>query len=314
MKKYCFGVDVGGTTVKLGLFETEGTLLDKWEITTRTENGGENILTDISVSMNEKLAEKKIDISDVEGVGIGLPGPVLDDGTVLGCVNLGWGEFNVADKLSQAFHGIKVVAGNDANVAALGEAWVGSGRNYDDMVMVTLGTGVGGGIIIGGKIFTGYRGGAGEIGHIKVEDNEELTCGCGKKGCLEQYTSATGIVRLAKRYMAANNTTTKMADFGEDITAKDVLDLAKAGDEGAVAVMNKMGDYLGNALASIACVLNPQAFVIGGGVSKAGEALIAFFEGVYRNNSFSACSKADIVLAELGNDAGICGSAALIAK
>lgn len=314
MKKYCFGVDVGGTTVKLGLFETEGTLLDKWEITTRTENGGENILTDISASMDEKLTEKNIDISEVEGVGIGLPGPVLDDGTVLGCVNLGWGEFNVAEKLSQVFHNIKVIAGNDANVAALGEAWVGSGKNYDDMVMVTLGTGVGGGIIIGGKIFTGYRGGAGEIGHMKVEDNEELVCGCGKKGCLEQYTSATGIVRLAKRYVAANDTITKMTGFGEDITAKDVLDLAKEGDEGAVAVMNKMGDYLGNALASIACVLNPQAFVIGGGVSKAGKPLLDFFEGVYRNNSFSACSKADIVLAELGNDAGICGSAALIAK
>lgn len=314
MKKYCFGVDVGGTTVKIGLFETEGSLLDKWEIKTRIENSGENILQDISDSLDAKLAEKGIDVSEVEGVGIGLPGPVLDDGTVLGCVNLGWGKFNVAEKLTSLFHGIKVVAGNDANVAALGEAWMGSGKNYDDIVMITLGTGVGGGIIINGKIFTGYRGGAGEIGHIMVEESETLTCGCGKKGCLEQYTSATGIVRLAKRYMEANSDETKMRDFGENIESKDVLDVAKEGDEAAIKVMEQMGQYLGKAMASIAAVINPQAFVIGGGVSKAGEYLLTFFEPVFRKTCFSACAEADIVLAELGNDAGICGSAALIAK
>lgn len=158
MKKYCFGVDVGGTTVKVGLFTVEGQLLDKWEIITRTENNGENILFDICESLEAKLDEKSIDLDEVKGIGIGLPGPVLDDGTVLQCVNLGWGKFNVSEKMSEMFHGIEVKAGNDANVAALGEAWKGGGKDFDDIVMVTLGTGVGGGVILEGKILTGHNG------------------------------------------------------------------------------------------------------------------------------------------------------------
>jgi glucokinase len=314
MKKYCFGVDVGGTTVKIGLFETVGNLIDKWEIKTRTENFGENILGDICDSMDAKLVEKGISLDDIEGVGIGLPGPVLEDGTVLQCVNLGWGTFNVAEKLSEMFHGLKVKAGNDANVAALGEAWKGGGKDYNDIVMITLGTGVGGGVVLGGKIITGYNGGAGEIGHMHVNDEEELTCGCGRKGCLEQYTSATGVVRLAGRYMAATNQPTKMRDFGDDITAKDVFDLAKEGDVGANAVVAQMGDYLGKAMSSIAAVINPQAFIIGGGVSKAGQFLIDAIKGVYRETCFAACGDAAVHLAELGNDAGMYGSAALIVK
>ncbi len=314
MKKYCFGVDVGGTTVKIGLFETVGNLIDKWEIKTRTENFGENILSDICDSMDAKLVEKGISLDEIEGVGIGLPGPVLEDGTVLQCVNLGWGTFNVAEKMSEMFHGLKVKAGNDANVAALGEAWKGGGKDYDDIVMITLGTGVGGGVVLGGKIITGYNGGAGEIGHMHVNDEEELTCGCGRKGCLEQYTSATGVVRLAGRYMKATNQPSKMRDFGDSITAKDVFDLAKEGDEGANAVVAQMGDYLGKAMSSIAAVINPQAFIIGGGVSKAGQFLIDAIKGVYRETCFAACGDAAVHLAELGNDAGMYGSAALIVK
>ena len=268
MKKYCFGVDVGGTTVKVGLFTVEGQLLDKWEIITRTENNGENILFDICESLEAKLDEKSIDLDEVKGIGIGLPGPVLDDGTVLQCVNLGWGKFNVSEKMSEMFHGIEVKVGNDANVAALGEAWKGGGKNFDDIVMVTLGTGVGGGVILEGKILTGHNGAAGEIGHMHVEDSEELNCNCGGCGCLEQYASATGVVRLANRYIAKNSESTKMTEFGEDITAKDVFDLAKEGDKGAVAVVEQMSTYLGKAMASIATVVNPQAFIIGGGVSK----------------------------------------------
>lgn len=312
MKKYCFGVDVGGTTVKIGLFETEGILIDKWEIKTRTENFGENILGDICDSLDAKLVEKGISLDEIEGVGIGLPGPVLDDGTVLQCVNLGWGTFNVAEKLSAMFHDIKVKAGNDANVAALGEAWKGGGKDYDDIVMITLGTGVGGGVVIGGKIITGYNGGAGEIGHMNVEDGEKLQCNCGRKGCLEQYASATGVVRLAQRFMVATDADTKMRDFGDDITAKDVFDLAKAGDAGAIEVVAKMGTYLGKSMSSIAAVINPRAFIIGGGVSKAGQYLIDAIKGVYRETCFAACGDAAVHLAELGNDAGMYGSAALV--
>lgn len=314
MSKYCFGVDVGGTTVKIGLFEAEGALLDKWEITTRTENSGENILGDICDTLDAKLNEKNININDVEGIGIGLPGPVIGDGTVLQCVNLGWGKFNVEEKLSDMFHGVKVKAGNDANVAALGEAWKGGGKDYNDIIMITLGTGVGGGVIIDGKILTGYNGGAGEIGHMHVEDEETVPCNCGKCGCLEQYASATGVVRLAKRYMDANDEVTKMRDLGDEITAKDVFDLAKDGDKGAKEVVAKMGTYLGKAMSSVAAVTNPQAFIIGGGVSKAGNYLIDAVKDVYKETCFAACADAAVNLAELGNNAGIYGAAAMIMK
>ena len=314
MKNYCFGIDVGGTTVKLGLFNTAGELLDKWEITTRTENFGENILSDICEAMEAKLAEKEISLDDIEGVGIGLPGPITNDGTVLQCVNLGWGTFNVEEKLSEMFRGIKVKAGNDANVAALGEAWQGGGKDYDDIVMITLGTGVGGGVIINGKILTGYNGGAGEIGHMHVDDNETDSCNCGRKGCLEQFTSATGVVRLAKRLMNNTDKETKMREFGENITAKDVFDLAKEGDAGANEVVETMGTYLGTAMSHIAVVVNPQAFIIGGGVSKAGQFLIDAIKDKYRETCFAACGDAAVHLATLGNDAGMYGAAAMICK
>lgn len=314
MKNYCFGIDVGGTTVKLGLFSTAGELLDKWEITTRTENFGENILSDICEAMEAKLAEKEISLDDIEGVGIGLPGPITNDGTVLQCVNLGWGTFNVEEKLSEMFRGIKVKAGNDANVAALGEAWQGGGKDYDDIVMITLGTGVGGGVIINGKIITGYNGGAGEIGHMHVDDNETDSCNCGRKGCLEQFTSATGVVRLAKRLMNNTDKETKMREFGENITAKDVFDLAKEGDAGAKEVVETMGTYLGTAMSHIAVVVNPQAFIIGGGVSKAGQFLIDAIKDKYRETCFAACGDAAVHLATLGNDAGMYGAAAMICK
>lgn len=311
MKKYCFGIDVGGTTVKIGLFENE-VLTDKWEIKTNTENFGENILSDICDSVQGKVAEKGISLDEIEGLGIGLPGPVLDDGTVLQCVNLGWGTFNVSEKLSEMFYNVKVKAGNDANVAALGEAWKGGGKDYDDIVMITLGTGVGGGVVLGGKIVTGYNGGAGEIGHIHVEDGETELCGCGRTGCLEQYTSATGVVRLAKRYMAGNDNPTKMREFGDNITAKDVFDLAKEGDNGAEEIVKQMASYLGQSMSAIASVINPQAFIIGGGVSKAGKYLIDAIKVVYRESCFAACGDAAVHLAELGNDAGMYGAAALL--
>ena len=294
--------------------ETAGELLDKWEITTRTENFGENILSDICEAMEAKLAEKEISLDDIEGVGIGLPGPITNDGTVLQCVNLGWGTFNVEEKLSEMFRGIKVKAGNDANVAALGEAWQGGGKDYDDIVMITLGTGVGGGVIINGKILTGYNGGAGEIGHMHVDDNETDSCNCGRKGCLEQFTSATGVVRLAKRLMNNTDKETKMREFGENITAKDVFDLAKEGDAGANEVVETMGTYLGTAMSHIAVVVNPQAFIIGGGVSKAGQFLIDAIKDKYRETCFAACGDAAVHLATLGNDAGMYGAAAMICK
>ena len=313
MREYCFGVDVGGTTVKIGLIRTNGEIVEKWEIPSDTSNNGENILADICKSLDEKMEQWNMTPNDIEGVGIGLPGPVLSNGTVLNCVNLGWGTFNVSEKLSQMFHGVPVKADNDANVAALGEDWLGAGKEFDSIVMLTLGTGVGGGVVINNRIVQGFNGGAGEIGHITVNEDETEECGCGRKGCLEQYCSATGVVRLAKRYMETHGEPTKMRDMNP-LACRDVFNLAKEGDEASIEVVKQMSEYMGKGLGIVASVVNPQAFVIGGGVSKAGQYLIDNIEGYYRDNCFAPCSNAEVRLAELGNDAGIIGAAALVTR
>lgn len=305
MKKYGFGVDIGGTTCKIGFFETDGTLLDKWEIKTNTENSGASILDDVAAAVSGKLEKEGIRKEEVQGVGLGVPGPVSADGTVLKCVNLGWGVFNVAETLSGKL-GIPVKAGNDANVAALGETWQGGGKGCSNVVVVTLGTGVGGGIVVDGKVVAGANGAGGEIGHIMMNENETDTCGCGKKGCLEQYASATGIVRMAKQMLAEDNRTSTLRG-AEDITAKDIFDAAKAGDEIAKDLVEKLGKMLGTALANIACVVDPEVFVIGGGVSKAGAILLDVIQKYYKACTFHACRDARFELASLENDAGMYG-------
>ncbi len=310
MKNYGFGVDIGGTTVKLGLFRTDGELLDKWEIPTRKENGGSEILPDVAASIQAKLQEKGIDSADVQGVGVGVPGPVTPDGTVQRCVNLGWDVFNVEETLSK-LTGYPVKAGNDANVAALGEMWQGAGKGAKNIVMVTLGTGVGGGVIVDGHIVAGAAGAGGEIGHITVNEEETLVCGCGKKGCLEQYASATGVVTLTKRALAASDTPSSLRELSE-VTAKDTFDAAKAGDQLALDVLEQFGSVLGKGLANIACVVNPETFVIGGGVSKAGTIILDVVKKYYTPYTFHACQSAEFKLAELGNDAGIYGCVQMI--
>ena len=307
--KYVFGVDIGGTTVKLGFFDTEGNILEKWEIPTRKDLGGKYILPDIAESITDKLMEKGITKEEVVGVGVGVPGPVDADGVVFKAVNLGWDIFSVSNTLGDLIN-LPVKAGNDANVAALGEMWKGGGKGHDDLVAVTLGTGVGGGIIVQGKLLAGATGAGGEIGHIHVEDNEEDRCGCGKKGCLEQYGSATGIVRIANRVLAATDEASVLRK-GE-LTAKSVCDAAKAKDAVAVKVMEQFGAYLGRGLAAIACVVNPEVFVIGGGVSKAGEMLFDYIRPHYEKYVFHGSKNTKFALATLGNDAGIVGAARLV--
>lgn len=223
--KYIYGVDLGGTTVKMGLFDQEGNMLEKWEIVTRKENNGELILPDIAKAIADKNEEKSIDKSDIIGIGMGVPGPITEDGRVLKCANLGWGIFSVADELRKLTGVEKIKVGNDANVAALGEQWRGGGRGFDSIVMVTLGTGVGGGIILNGKILTGSNGAAGEIGHLLVNPHEKRTCGCGKKGCLEQYSSATGITRMSKEKLEQTDTPSELRQYDHPITG---LELFKA--------------------------------------------------------------------------------------
>lgn len=310
MSKVVFGVDLGGTTVKLGLFTPEGEVTEKWEIVTRKEESGKFILPDIAKSIKDKMAEKNITKEDVVGVGIGVPGPVDSEGVIYKAANLGWGVFSVKKELTDLLDGITVEAGNDANVAALGEMWRGGGKGYKDMVAVTLGTGVGGGVIIGGKIVTGSTGAGGEIGHIKVDENEKEVCGCGHTGCLEQFTSATGIVRLAKRRLAKDDKASVLRE-GE-VSAKTVFDAVKAGDELAIEVANQFGEYLGKGLAAVACVVNPEIFVIGGGVSKAGPVLLDYVKKPYQDIVFHGSKETKFALATLGNDAGIFGAAKLV--
>ena len=307
--KCCFGVDIGGTTVKMGLFEESGAIIDKWEITTDTSDEGKAILPNIAASIEKKLGEHELDKEDILGIGAGVPAPVTADGVVNGSANLGWNYKEVKKELEE-LTGLRAEIGNDANVAALGEMWKGGGAGEKNMIMVTLGTGVGGGVIIDGKMLVGQNGAGGEIGHLCVNYKETDKCGCGNRGCLEQYASATGIVRLAKKKLGQDLRPTCLNK--EDVTAKDVFDAVKEGDEIAKEIAAEFGTYLGHALANLAAVTDPAVFVIGGGVSKAGEVLISYIQKPYMERAFFANQNVRFTLATLGNDAGICRAAKLV--
>lgn len=310
--KYVFGVDIGGTTVKLGFFDESGKLLEKWEIPTDKTDGGKNIVPDVCASIKGRMSEKNITASDVLGVGVGAPGAVDDNGVMTGgAVNLGWGVLNLRELMEKELDGVKVVAANDANVAAFGEMTSGGGKGYKNVVAVTLGTGVGGGIILGGKLLAGWSGAAGEIGHMKVDDEETEKCNCGHTGCLEQFASATGIARLARKRLAEDDEPSVLRT-ADPLDAKAVFDAVKEGDEVAIDVAKKFGKYLGKGLANVADVVNPEIFVIGGGVSKAGDILIKYVEPEFRETVFPPCRGAKFALATLGNDAGIYGCAGMV--
>lgn len=310
MEQVCFGIDVGGTAVKVGMFNKEGSLLDKWDFSTRKTGDGKDILKDCARFIIDKMKELKLSEEQVLGVGIGIPGPVKDNGEVLMLANLGLANFNIEDEMKSLL-GLKVKAGNDANVAALGELWMGGGKGYRSIVLVTLGTGVGGGIIINGTVLAGSNGAGGEIGHIFVNEDEANACGCGKKGCLEQYASATGIVNLAKKRLSETTAASKLRFFPE-ISAKTVLDCAKAGDQIALEVVEKACYYLGMALSHVAQIIDPEVFVIGGGVSKAGAIITDTTKKYYNSKVMDALKDKEFKLATLGNDAGIYGAAKLI--
>ena len=304
--RYCFGVDIGGTTVKMGLFHFDGTLVEKWEIETRKENHGENILPDVAYSIQDKMKAHNLEKEDVLGVGVGIPAPVTDAGVVQATANLGWGYKEVKHEL-ETLVGISVKVGNDANVAALG-----GGFGHKNMIMVTLGTGVGGGIISNGHMVVGGHGAGGEIGHICVNYDETEKCGCGSRGCLEQYASATGIVRLAKRRLGKNDDATVLRN--EEVSAKTVFDAVKAGDMVAIEIAKEFGKYLGYALANLAAAADPEIIVIGGGVSKAGTILLDYITEPFKERVFFANKECRFELARLGNDAGIYGAAKLVLK
>ncbi len=304
--KYGFGVDLGGTTVKIAYFNENGDMLDQWEIPTVTENNGSQILPDIAASIRDYREKKGIRDADLLGIGIGVPGPVDGKGNVNRCVNLGWGVFNISKEL-EALTGLPVTAGNDANVAALGEYWKGGGQGCQSMVFVTLGTGVGGGIVIDGRLLHGAHGSGAEIGHMVLNRNETATCGCGKHGCVEQYCSATGIVRMAKLELAASQEPSVLRER-ESISCKDIFDAGKNGDKLALRVLDQYYAYMGEFLGNVCSVVNPEAVVLGGGVSKAGKVLLEGVEPYFKKYVFHAAANVKFTLAVLGNDAGAYGA------
>ena len=310
MEQFVFGIDIGGTSVKCGLFTADGTVKDKWEIPTDRAEGGKNVPKDIADSISAKCTELGIAKTQVAGVGLGVPGPVDEKGYVAHCPNLGWRDMNVNEVMTE-LTSVPAVAANDANVAALGEMWQGGGKGVKNMVLVTLGTGVGGGIIVEGKIVAGAFGAGGELGHMVMNPKEEVQCGCGGYGHLEQYASATGIVRMAKKRLGETTDASVLRTI-EPLTAKDIFDAAKSGDAMATELVEDLGEVLGRALSHVAAVTDPQAFVIGGGVSRAGEILTKTVERHYNKGIMKALQGQEFRLATLGNDAGIFGCAKMI--
>ena len=311
MRPYAFGVDIGGTTVKIGLFKTEGELLEKWEIPTRKENGGEQILPDVAASLKSCMEKRELTPDDVAGVGVAVPGPVRDQSFVERGVNIGWGNKEAAKEMSALLFDLPVKVCNDANAAALGELWRGGASKHNSVVMVTIGTAVGGGVVLDGKIVEGAFGAAGEIGHIPVMDGEEECCGCGKKGCLEQYASATGTVRIAGQLLEQSDAPSALRGI-DPLTAKDIYDAAKAGDALAEEAVDTVTRILGKALGAISCVVDPEAFVLGGGTSRAGEYLLERARRYFQMYAFPPSRNAEFYLAELGNDAGIYGAVKML--
>ena len=317
MSKKIIGIDLGGTSIKFAILTSEGEIQEKWSIKTNILDEGSHIVDDMIESILHRLDLLQLSAEDFIGIGMGSPGVVdREKGTVIGAYNLNWKTLQpVKDKIEKAT-GIPFYIDNDANVAALGERWMGAGENQPDVVFMTLGTGVGGGIVAEGKLLHGLAGAAGELGHITVDFDQPIQCTCGKKGCLETVASATGIVNLTRRYAdeyAGDAELKKLIDNGEDVNAKVVFDLAKEGDELAMIVYRNFARYLGIDCANIGSILNPSTIVIGGGVSAAGDFLLDGVRKVYEENSFPQVrTSTKLALATLGNDAGVIGAASLV--
>ncbi|WP_268912985.1 ROK family glucokinase [Lentilactobacillus sp. SPB1-3] len=315
MAKKLIGIDLGGTTTKFAFLDEQGNVLSKWRIITDITDEGSHIVPNMIKSIEDQMRREDYNSDDFIGIGMGTPGTVnRDEGTVVGAYNLNWKEVQpVRQQISGALK-LPIFIDNDANCAALGEFWKGAGNDADDVVFVTLGTGVGGGVVVDGHLAHGINGSAGEIGHICVEKNGFL-CTCGKRGCLEQYASATGVVNVAKD-TAANFTghsrIKELIDNDEDITSKLIFFLADNGDILANQIVNRVCSYLGLALSHIGNILNPENIIIGGGVSGAGNTLLQPTTRSFQENAFpSVRDSTRLKLAQLGNDAGVIGAASL---
>lgn len=311
MTKYAIGIDLGGRSAKFGLFTEDSKLISKSNIVTRIEEDGKYILTDIYDHILKIIDKYQLNEENLLGIGMGVPGSVLNQNFVSAAVNLGWKDVDLKDFFKDKFS-YKILADNDANVAALGESWQGAGKEFSSMIMVTLGTGVGGGIILDNKILSGVTGSAGEIGHMPIlETPISRTCGCGGNRCLELVASATGIEELANEYLFDNDEESILRRL-DTISAKDVFEAYKNGDKIASIIADKFFKYLGRGLAILGSVIDPQAFVLGGGVSNAGDILLDGVKKSYKAYAYSVVKDKEFRLATLGNDAGIYGAAKLV--
>ncbi|WP_088010972.1 ROK family glucokinase [Gottfriedia acidiceleris] len=317
MAKMIVGVDLGGTSIKLALLTNNGEFIDKWEVPTDKSDSGKHIPKTITIAIEQKLKQMNKTKEDIAGIGIGAPGSVrLEDGLIFAAVNLGWVNFPLKEILEKE-SGIPVIVDNDANIAAVGEMWKGAGNGAKDVVMVTLGTGVGGGVIVNGDVAHGISGSAGEIGHITVQLENGVLCNCGKTGCLETISSATGIARIANEKLQNTTKETVLKDMSNrsPITAKDVFEAYSNGDEVAEEIVNHVMRYLALVLAGVGNTLNPENIIIGGGVSNAGELLLKPLKKYFDEFAFTTVrDSTKLSIAELGNDAGAIGAAYLVKK
>ena len=312
-KKYVIGADIGGTTVKLGLFEEDGTLLEKWEIPTVIDEDGTAVLRDIAAEIQKCREKHNIPADGILGVGAGIPGPVTADGVVHRCVNLGWGVFDVRTALEETV-GLPVVVVNDANAAAMGEAWKGGGRGSENVVFITLGTGVGSGIVVDGHMVYGSDGFAGELGHTIIRRENGRPCGCGRKGCLETYCSATGVARTAREFLATNDEPSLLREMNpEEITSLDVSIAASKGDALANRIYEFTGQILGEACSDFMAFSSPEAFVFFGGLTKAGDLLMKPLKKAYDENVLKIYKdKAQFLISSLDDaSAAVLGASAI---
>ncbi len=304
MKKYIYGFDIGGTSIKIGLFNLSGELIEKWEINTNITNKGVYILEDIY----ESIKKHQVQLKDVLGYGFGVPGPIVN-GIIIKGINLPWENYDLKKEFYKYIKNDLIFVENDANVAVLGETWQGAAKGYKNSAMITVGTGVGGGIVVNSKVIDGTHGSAGEIGHIRVVHENGLLCNCGSVGCLETVASATGIKNMFTQMHQTTNLSTKLKD---NYSAKDIFDAAKEGDLLSLAVVEKTSYYLGYACQILSLVTNPDIIIIGGGVAKSGMFFIDKIRKHFQQTAFNSVKDTIIVLAQLGNDAGIYGAASLV--
>lgn len=312
MKKYVLGIDIGGTGVKMGIITHDGIIENKWDIPSDKSDSGKNILPDIVTSINNKLLECGVLAEEIQSIGVGVPGAVSDGKTVNCCVSLGWGVTNVSEYLENELWNIPVIIGNDANTAALGEMWKGAGEGCSNVVLLTIGTDIGGGVIVNGMPISGTFGGGGEIGHIPFNPHEKEPHPCGKCGCFGQYASGTGLTTLANRKLKSVDTASSLRDINlSGNMAKEVIDAAKSGDVLAKEIFEDYCDIFARGLAMVSCVVEPEVFILGGGVSNAGDFLSDNIQKNFSKYCFHTSKDVRIIRAKLTNDAGLIGAAKL---